>query len=285
MRVAVTAGYGRSLHAIALVEQLARRGCTVRLGLEVSVWTWRRLRFYLRQIGPAKLVQKARAKLTPGGPGSTYGGEVAPLQDYCRENDVRSRSFRQACRGVGARHLVVHDLNEPAALAAVRAAGIDCVVYAGGGILRPALLDAVPGGVLNAHGGPLPAFRGMNVAEWALLYGVTPEVAVIQVDAGIDTGPIVHTYPIPGAAWDSVAHGRGAAARASVEALLEAVDALQAGTLRPRPQRLEDGRQFFVMADPLLEVLAERLPRRTATVPASRFRFPEAAGLPTDGYL
>lgn len=47
-------------------------------------------------------------------------------------------------------------------------------------------------GALNVHGALLPQFRGANVLNWAIINGESETgVTVHQIDAGIDTGPIV----------------------------------------------------------------------------------------------
>lgn len=258
LRVAVTAGYSRSLHAIALLHELQTRGCEVVLGLEVSALQWRRLRGYLRQIGMRKLAAKVRAKLGGPGPGGNFAGEVAPMAAFLRERGIKSRSVAAACRRVRARYVRVSSLNGAAAIRALRKAAIDLVVYGGGGIVRGEFLQTPRLGVLNAHGGPLPRFRGMNAAEWALLHAVAPTVTVHFMDAGIDTGPILLERPIPAVAWTSIAGGRGAATRVGVEALLEAVERIAAGGGLAMPQEAEAGRLYHVMAEPLLEVLEYR---------------------------
>jgi len=267
VRIAVTAAYAKSLHAIGLIHGLAAAGHEVALALEVSVWNAARLRFYLRLLGWRKLLARARARMLGGRRDDDATPEVAPMREFLREREIRSQTVSQACRAVGARRLRVRSLNDAAAIHALRAAAPDLVVYAGGGILRRAFIQTPRLGVLNAHGGPLPAFRGMNAAEWALLHGTPPRVVTIFVDEGVDTGPLLMERPIPIAAGDGVARLRGVATRVSVEALLETVAELGRGERTARPQRPEDGRQHFVMAAPLVDVLDAwlregRTPRR-----------------------
>ena len=255
--MAVTAGYGKSLHAIALVHSLAARGHAVVLCVQVRALNVGRLRGYLRQIGLRKLWGKVRAKLFASS--GDYAGEVAAMQAFNREHHVSSSSLADEC-GVGnVRHLLVTRLDDPAVAAAVRESGADLIVYAGGGIVRSELLKATRLGVLNAHGGPLPRFRGMNAAEWALLHGIAPTVTIHWMNEGIDTGPILFERPIPAEAWRTIADGRGVATRVGVEALLDAVDRVAAENVPAMPQDVEAGRQYHVMADPLLEVLERRL--------------------------
>jgi folate-dependent phosphoribosylglycinamide formyltransferase PurN len=255
--VVVTAAYSKSLHAIALLEQLARAGHTVPLALEVSVFNWGRVRFYARQLGWTRFIGKIRARLADGEArdASAAPPEVAPMLEYVQRHGITSRSIADACRKAGAVHRRVSDLNEPAALDALRAAAADLVVYAGGGILRRAFIETPRLGVLNAHGGPLPEFRGMNAAEWALFYGRAPTVTIHYIDTGVDTGPMLFQRQIAVPAGGGIPRLRGEGTRAAVEALLDAVERIARGAAPTTAQRPADGRQHFVMAPPLLEIL------------------------------
>lgn len=273
MRIAITAGYGRSLHAIALVHELAAAGHDVRLALQARVLNVARLRYYIRQLGWRKLKDKIRSRLSPAS-GGHFAAEVAPMRAYFQERCIVSATLAEACRRVGARHVAVAAMNTPKAVNAVRDADIDLVVYAGGGILRRSFIESPRMGVLNAHGGPLPCFRGMNATEWALLHGVRPTVTVHFIDTGIDTGPVFFAKLIPLEPGASIGELRGRGTRAAVESLLEAVTLLAEHALQPTAQVSAAGRQYFVMAEPLLEILRRWLADgRTPTRDADSFSF------------
>src|SRR5213075_2585865 len=70
------------------------------------------------------------------------------------------------------------------------------VVVAYGHILRPALLELPPRGMINVHPSLLPGLRGAAPVEWAIIRGhETTGVTIIQLDAGMDSGPILHQIP------------------------------------------------------------------------------------------
>jgi methionyl-tRNA formyltransferase len=282
MRVVVTAGYSRSLHAIALIERLAARGHTVAACLQVRVLSAARIRAYARQLGWRRMWRRGRDRLLRTD--ASANGETAAMAQYFAAHGIRSRNLRDACRQVGAQPHVVPALNDAAALAKLRAAEPDLIVYSGGGILRREFLSIPKHGVLNAHGGPLPAFRGMNAAEWALWHGVRPATAVHLVDEGIDTGPVLRQVAMPTDSWPKVPHGRGVATRLGVETLLDVVDALERNELTPTPQAAEAGRQFFVMAEPMVEVLEAWLAEhRTPRIDAADFSFDKNRARGADG--
>jgi methionyl-tRNA formyltransferase len=55
-------------------------------------------------------------------------------------------------------------------------------------IYRAPVISTFRLGILNAHIGILPAYRGRSVAEWSVLQGEATGVTVFFIDSGIDTG-------------------------------------------------------------------------------------------------
>jgi methionyl-tRNA formyltransferase len=75
---------------------------------------------------------------------------------------------------------------------AVAASGAEAgVVVAFGQLLPTALLDALPLGFVNVHFSLLPRWRGAAPVERALLAGDEETgVCLMQIEAGLDTGPV-----------------------------------------------------------------------------------------------
>src|SRR3989442_563996 len=70
------------------------------------------------------------------------------------------------------------------------------VVVAYGHILKPELLELPRRGMVNVHPSLLPGLRGAAPIEWAVIRGhETTGVTIIQLDAGMDSGPILHQIP------------------------------------------------------------------------------------------
>ncbi|MFM7708189.1 MAG: methionyl-tRNA formyltransferase [Gammaproteobacteria bacterium] len=114
------------------------------------------------------------------------------------------------------------------------------VVVAYGLILPPEALAVPRLGCLNIHASLLPRWRGAAPIQRALLAGdAETGVAIMQMDAGLDTGPVLLERRVAiGPDEDSPAlHARLAALGAA--ALLEALDGIEAGTLLPRAQPAE----------------------------------------------
>jgi hypothetical protein len=163
----------------------------------------------------------------------------------------------------------VESLTAEAALAAVKALQPDLLVHAGAGIIRSPLLAVSRLGMINAHMGILPFYRGMNVAEWAAFNGDPVGCSVHVIDEGIDTGDIIAVRPVDIARAGSIATLRALVDDAQVELLGEAVRYVAAtGELPPRyPQRSDEGRQFFAMHPEIRRVLEAELSRPAAPRP------------------
>jgi folate-dependent phosphoribosylglycinamide formyltransferase PurN len=96
------------------------------------------------------------------------------------------RAFYQRRLFVSPRELADYKL-----IRKIRAFAPDVGLHGVGVIYRQPLLDCFKLGILNAHIGLLPRYRGRSVMEWALLNGDETGVTTFLIDGGIDTGPIV----------------------------------------------------------------------------------------------
>jgi hypothetical protein len=164
------------------------------------------------------------------------------------------------CRSQGVAVLETGPLESAGAIAAIRALSPDLGIHAGAGLLRRPLIDAFRLGVLNAHMGLLPAYRGMNVAEWAALEGAAIGCTVHWIDTGIDTGPILATQEINTTGCRSIAALRDTVDRAQLALLGDVVGSIVSGNV---PAPLEPagppGPQYFRIHQDLAAILEGRL--------------------------
>lgn len=79
-------------------------------------------------------------------------------------------------------------LGSPGSLAFLERHRPDFALHAMGVIYRERIIERCGLGVLNAHIGWLPKYRGRSVMEWSVLCGDHTGVTVFFIDAGIDTG-------------------------------------------------------------------------------------------------
>ncbi len=114
------------------------------------------------------------------------------------------------------------------------------VVVAYGLILPKAVLQIPRLGCVNVHASLLPRWRGAAPVERALLAGdETTGITIMQMDEGLDTGPALLQRSVAIDSQDTGTSLRKKLAELGATLLLEALQGLADGTLRPRPQPAE----------------------------------------------
>ncbi len=137
-------------------------------------------------------------------------------------------------------------------------------VAAYGQILPRSLLDLPRAGCLNVHTSLLPKYRGAAPIQWAILNGdVQTGVTIMQMDMGLDTGPIVTQESTPILPEDNAQTLHDRLARLGAALLVRTIPTFIAGTIQPRPQpgdgasyarkiKKEDGRLDWAQPAPTL---------------------------------
>nr|WP_047166592.1 methionyl-tRNA formyltransferase [Sphingomonas sp. Y57] len=99
--------------------------------------------------------------------------------------------------GIPVRHPIT--LRDAEAQAHFAALDLDVAVVAAYGLILPqAVLDAPRQGCLNVHGSLLPRWRGAAPVQRAILTGDrTTGVTIMQMERGLDTGPMLATVETP----------------------------------------------------------------------------------------
>ena len=141
--------------------------------------------------------------------------------------------------GLAARHPA--HLRGCEAAAEFAALGAEAAVVAAYGlILPPALLAAPRLGCLNVHASLLPRWRGAAPVQRALLAGDSETgITIIQMDAGLDTGPIVMQRALPIGPEATAGELTETLARLGGELIVEALEMAAHGSLQSRPQPQE----------------------------------------------
>ena len=123
----------------------------------------------------------------PPRPGGRRGKELTPTPVHRKAEEL----------GIEVRHpLSLKSAEEQAAFAAL---GADVAVVAAYGLILPqAVLDAPRHGCLNIHASLLPRWRGAAPIHRAILAGDHETgVTIMQMEAGLDTGPMLAKVTTP----------------------------------------------------------------------------------------
>lgn len=111
------------------------------------------------------------------------------------------------------------------------------VVVAYGHILKPALLALPPRGLINVHASLLPALRGAAPIQHAILRGLEETgVSIMQIEAGLDSGPVLLRAPTPISADETAGELTERLAELGALALIEALAIMETGASEAEPQ-------------------------------------------------
>jgi len=111
------------------------------------------------------------------------------------------------------------------------------VVAAYGLILPQTVLESAPRGALNIHASLLPRWRGAAPIQRALLAGDRETgVSIMQMDAGLDTGPVLARRALLIAPDDDAGSLHDKLAELGAEELVAVLAQLPQGQLRAIPQ-------------------------------------------------
>lgn len=129
-------------------------------------------------------------------------------------------------------------LREEAVVARLATARADVLVVAAYGlVLPPAVLGVTPRGCINIHASLLPRWRGAAPIQRALLAGdAETGISIMQMDAGLDTGPVLLERRVRIADDDTAGTLEARLAAAGAEAIVTALGAIEQGRLVARPQ-------------------------------------------------
>lgn len=124
-------------------------------------------------------------------------------------------------------------LRDPDAQAELASLQADLMVVVAYGLILPqAVLDMPRLGCINSHASLLPRWRGAAPIQRAIEAGDAESgVTVMQMEAGLDTGPMLLKVSTPIAADDTGGSLHDRLAALGSNAVIEAVAALEAGTL------------------------------------------------------
>lgn len=111
------------------------------------------------------------------------------------------------------------------------------VVAAFGQILRPHVLYLPPAGSINVHASLLPRWRGASPIQHAILAGDTESgITLMQMDEGLDTGPIYISESIPIGPRETAESLHDRLAMMGADMLRRHLDDILAGAIAPTVQ-------------------------------------------------
>ena len=129
-------------------------------------------------------------------------------------------------------------LNDAAAVERLAESRPEVLVVAAYGLILPVrVLEIAPLGAINIHASLLPRWRGAAPIQRALMAGDRETgITIMQMDAGLDTGPILSQHPIAIDDDDDAQSLHDKLAALGARAIVGALADLGAGKATPVPQ-------------------------------------------------
>jgi len=114
----------------------------------------------------------------------------------------------------------------------------DAVVIVAYGEIIPAALLSVPRfGWINLHASLLPKYRGAAPIQWAIIRGETVTgVSTMQVEAGLDTGPVYRRAEVPIEPDDTAQSLGEKLSVAGSDLMVQTLEMIGSGSIEPEPQ-------------------------------------------------
>lgn len=168
------------------------------------------------------------------------GHEIACVYTQPPRPAGRGKQLRPSAVALEAERLGVPvrwpvSLRNPQAQAEFAALGADVAVVAAYGLILPQpVLDAPAHGCTNIHASLLPRWRGAAPIHRAVMAGDTETgVTIMQMEAGLDTGPMLHKVSVPVGRKTTGDLTKELAARGA-EAMVEVLSDLPAFPIKPQ---------------------------------------------------
>ena len=270
MNIGVTSSLDFNPYAGTVIAKLLRQGHAVKCIISLKESKLSSVTQSLKHSGYIPTAVRLLRRLVKG-PRPYYGVDVnsksnlmSHLREYAESENLQGwdRPLTAISKKHGIMYHPVESINSVGAVSAVQNGEVDVLVNCGGGIFRRPIIAAPRIGILNAHMGALPQFRGMNTLEWSIFQGKTIGVTVHFIDRHIDTGDILSFRTIPMNEEDTIDVLRAKSFAVNVALLAECVDTLAGNSASRVRQDPQEGLQYFVMHPRLKELTGRRL--RTA---------------------
>jgi methionyl-tRNA formyltransferase len=142
----------------------------------------------------------------------------------------------------------VENFNSPEAHAVI--AGYQAILAISGGtrILSAETLRLFPMGILNAHQGLLPQYRGNYCNRWALLNGDQTGITVYRMAPDLDTGPILVKKAIDRERYEHFLDMENRFTAIGAELLVSTAQSYLAGEIEPILQNPLEGTKYGLLS-------------------------------------
>lgn len=261
IKVAISAPFDKNFYSL-LVAQI----CLDEPGIELvgvcclKVWSYKRVLFEIKRLGPA-LIKKIWDKYFTPSIEEDKRGENENLR---LKYNLLENSLSDLCMKANIDYKKFSDPNHASCISFLSLNEPDLIVSIGSVILREEFISIPKIGVLNIHKGILPEYRGMGVTEWPLLLKEDSEreklgVTAHLIEAGVDTGPILLKKYLPLDQISRIEDLEQKYLEITIEAMHKSLKLTQEGLNNLIQQDRGHGKQYFELHHRLKEKVNKKL--------------------------
>ncbi len=198
-------------------------------------------------------------------------GKRSPLLRWSRELLSALKSLKWwtlATKGYSyaqqGRLIILHrPLDDATSIERLGALQCDVGLHAANVIYREPTISSFKLGILNAHIGILPKYRGRCVAEWSVLQRDPTGVTVFFIDSGIDTGSrIVLREFIPSNGWKKIVALKNMLFGCDARLYRKALEALMQAGVQFDSNDISKGQRYYVMSKMFRHIINKMLTDR-----------------------
>jgi len=231
--VVVFASNPRSLHVMATLHLLNSANVKVSHVLIRRLLSPRRLRDELA-FSPSFLFKRVRDELLARERNPQPSNDSARLSSWLDEIDCPKTNVRDVAHQHDRTTVVKHfsDFNDKTCVDFLQhRVRPSYGVFAGGGLLKSDLLQTFSRGIVHAHPGILPTYRGMDVVQWAILEGRYDSIGSTcqLMTPALDGGPVLAQQHIDISQMKSLNEIRTAVVIGKIQSLVGVVRKVQSG--------------------------------------------------------
>ena len=158
------------------------------------------------------------------------------------EYKTNAECFRNIASNIGADFFCDTNINKTQYIQMIESSGADVAISANWiGIIGDKVRAQFAHGIINAHAGDLPRYRGNACPNWAILNGETEVVLTMhEMSQALDAGPILLQKHFPLSSSTYIFDIYRFMEQAIPSMFVDVLDGISRGTLHPRPQPADE---------------------------------------------
>lgn len=253
-----------SLYTVSVCEMLHRQGVKID-AIFVKKFTINRFISEFNRDGK-RLLAKIWNKLILREKAYDQHRDIYTISNLRQENDLTVRNIWELQKKYQINIIPTADFNSAEVEQKIASVSPQLAVFTGGGIIRKNIIAQCHKGIINCHMGWLPDYRGMDVVEWPLLLkdfdtlGFTTHL----MDDGVDTGPILNRQKVSAKGYTTIRSLRMSYEPLMTKEMVATTLELLNDTIVPAHQEKEEGKQYFILHENLIQVAQQYLQQYNA---------------------